>query len=66
MVSAGCLNCYAERMARRLHAMGQPNYANRFSVTLHEDMLELPLRWKRPQTIFANWSQMPQHDRISA
>ncbi len=53
-VSAGCLNCYAERMARRLCAMGQPNYINGFSVTLHEDMLELPLKWKKPQTIFVN------------
>ncbi|MFH1675787.1 MAG: DUF5131 family protein, partial [bacterium] len=25
-VSPGCANCYAERMAKRLKAMGQPNY----------------------------------------
>lgn len=53
-VSPGCLNCYAERMARRLQAMGQPNYARGFEVALHEDMLELPLKWKKPQTIFVN------------
>jgi len=53
-ISAGCLNCYAERMARRLQAMGQPNYRNGFQVTLHPHMLELPLRWKQPRTIFVN------------
>ncbi|MFH1023042.1 MAG: phage Gp37/Gp68 family protein [Planctomycetota bacterium] len=52
--SAGCTHCYAERMARRLQAMGQANYANGFEVALHENMLELPLQWKRPQRIFVN------------
>jgi protein gp37 len=41
-------------MARRLQAMGQPNYVNGFKLTLHEQALELPLHWKRPQTIFVN------------
>ena len=53
-VSAGCKNCYAERMALRLRAMGQPNYANRFRLTCHEHVLELPLRWRKPQMIFVN------------
>src|SRR4051812_38408844 len=53
-VSPGCKHCYAERMAHRLEAMGQPNYANGFRVTLHEHMLDVPLRWKKPQTIFVN------------
>lgn len=53
-VSAGCVNCYAERMALRLKAMGNPNYSNGFSITMHEDVLELPLRWRKPQTIFVN------------
>ncbi len=34
--------------------MGQANYANGFKLTLQPQMLELPLRWKRPQTIFVN------------
>ncbi len=34
-VSAGCLHCYAERMAARLQAMGQNNYRNGFAVTCH-------------------------------
>lgn len=53
-ISSGCDNCYAERMAKRLKLMGQPNYANGFRVTLHEHVLEYPLGWKKPQTIFVN------------
>lgn len=53
-ISAGCRHCYAERMARRLQAMGQPNYANGFQVAMHEQALELPLRWSSPQMIFVN------------
>jgi len=53
-ISPGCKYCYAERMAERLHAMGQPNYRNGFDLTLQPQMLELPLQWKRPQTIFVN------------
>ncbi len=53
-ISAGCAHCYAERMARRLQAMGQPNYVNGFEPTCHEHALELPLGWKKPQMIFVN------------
>jgi protein gp37 len=53
-VSPGCKRCYAERMALRLQAMGQPNYANGFKLTVHKHMLELPLAWKKPQMIFVN------------
>ncbi len=53
-ISPGCKHCYAERMAERLQAMGQANYANGFQLTLQPHMLELPLSWKKPQTIFVN------------
>jgi protein gp37 len=53
-ISPGCKHCYAERMAMRLQAMRQPNYANGFDLTLHGSALELPLKWKKPQTIFVN------------
>ncbi len=53
-ISPGCKNCYAERLAKRLKAMGQANYRNGFKLTLQPQMLELPLKWKRPQTIFVN------------
>jgi protein gp37 len=53
-ISPGCKHCYAERMARRLQAMGQENYRNGFKLTPQPHMLELPLRWKKPTTIFVN------------
>jgi protein gp37 len=53
-VSPGCAHCYAERMAKRLKAMGQRNYRNGFEVTLQPSMLELPLQWKRSRRIFVN------------
>ena len=53
-ISPGCKNCYAERMAKRLKAMGQKNYRNGFKLTTQPQMLEVPLRWKNPQTIFVN------------
>jgi protein gp37 len=53
-ISPGCKHCYAERLAKRLQAMGNPNYANGFKLAFHEQALEIPLRWKRPTTIFVN------------
>lgn len=53
-ISPGCKFCYAEVMARRLKAMGQANYKNGFELTLQPHMLELPLTWKKPKTIFVN------------
>jgi protein gp37 len=41
-------------MALRLQAMGNPSYFNGFQLTIHEHALELPLKWKNPQTIFVN------------
>ncbi|HSW02754.1 MAG TPA: phage Gp37/Gp68 family protein [Sedimentisphaerales bacterium] len=53
-ISEGCRNCYAERMARRLQAMGQANYRDGFKLTLHPHMLEMPLHWRQPRMIFVN------------
>lgn len=53
-ISPGCMNCYAERMAKRLQAMGQPNYAAGFKLALHKQALDLPLKWRKSQTIFVN------------
>lgn len=53
-VSEGCRHCYAEAMAKRLKAMGQPRYSNGFKLTLHHDLIDLPLRWKAPRRIFVN------------
>ena len=53
-ISDGCKNCYAERMAKRLKAMGHPNYINGFKVTCHKHVLELPLDWRKPKMVFTN------------
>jgi protein gp37 len=53
-ISLGCKNCYAERMTKRLQAMGQPNYVNGFRVALHDHVLMAPFNWKQPSVIFVN------------
>lgn len=53
-VSQGCTNCYAERMSFRLKAMGQPRYKDGFKLTLQNDVVDLPLKWKKPRVIFVN------------
>ena len=63
-VSPGCKNCYAERLALRLRSMGQPNYANGFTLTTHEHALRLPLQWKKPQMIFVNSMSDLFHDAV--
>jgi protein gp37 len=63
-ISQGCTHCYAERMAHRLRAMGAQRYRNGFEVTLHEDLLELPLRWKSPRLIFVNSMSDLFHEKV--
>lgn len=63
-ISPGCKHCYAERLAKRLNAMGQANYRNGFKVTLQPPMLELPLRWKTPKRIFVNSMSDLFHDDV--
>jgi protein gp37 len=63
-ISPGCAHCYAERMAKRLQAMGQSNYVRGFELTLHESMLGVPLRWKRPRRIFVNSMSDMFHENV--
>lgn len=51
-ISPGCQHCYAERMAMRLAGRHGYPLKDPFSVTLHPDRIEQPLRWKKPLTIF--------------
>jgi protein gp37 len=53
-VSAGCKNCYAERLAIRLQLMGNERYRNGFRLTLHEDVVDLPRSWRSGRMIFVN------------
>lgn len=51
-ISAGCANCYAEVMSRRLCAMGQHKYKNGFKVAMHDYTLREPFAWKKPHMVF--------------
>lgn len=51
-ISMGCMNCYAEVMARRLKAMGVEKYKHEFDLSLHEETLDEPLKWMKPHKIF--------------
>lgn len=53
-ISAGCKNCYAEVMTRRLVAMGVPKYAAGFKIAIHESELVRPYSWKLPRKVFVN------------
>ena len=54
-VSAGCKNCYAETMHKRLNAMGTKGYDQPFSeIMCHSDRLDIPLKRKKPTTYFVN------------
>lgn len=64
-VSEGCRHCYAEVMARRLKAMGQTKYSNGFQVTTHEECLNEPLSWNKPQMIFVCSMGDLFHEQVS-
>ncbi|HEV2493268.1 MAG TPA: phage Gp37/Gp68 family protein [Terriglobia bacterium] len=63
-VSQGCKHCYAERLATRLRAMGMDRYRNGFNVTLHWDLVDLPLQWKSPRLVFVNSMSDLFHHRV--
>ena len=53
-ISAGCANCYAKIMSKRLQAMGQPKYKDNFEVRIHPSELQIPYKWKKPRVVFVN------------
>jgi len=63
-ISPGCKHCYAERLAKRLQAMGNKNYRNGFELTLQPHMLEHPLHWKAPKRIFVNSMSDLFHEKV--
>ncbi len=62
--SDGCLNCYADRFAKRLKAMGNKRYKNGFEVTIHEDLIEEPKKWKTPKKVFVNSMSDIFHEKV--
>lgn len=63
-ISAGCKFCYAEKMAKRLRAMGVERYRNGFKVTLQPDVIDVPLRWKEPRIVFVNSMSDLFHEKV--
>ena len=63
-ISEGCRHCYAERMAKRLKAMGNRRYVNGFKVTLHDDLVDLPRRQRAPRVIFVNSMSDLFHEQV--
>jgi len=76
IVSAGCTNCYAMGMAKRLQAMGLEKYSGLtrssgkrtiWNGVVREDRssLEVPLHWKKPKKIFVNSMSDLFHEDVS-
>ena len=72
-ISAGCENCYALTLAKRLKAMGNPKYqcdgdsrtsGPGFGLTVHPRALDLPKRWRQPRTVFVNSMSDLWHARV--
>jgi protein gp37 len=53
-ISQGCKHCYAERIARRLQAMGVARYKEGFKPALHHDLVDAPRKWRQPRLVFVN------------
>jgi protein gp37 len=73
-VSRGCDNCYALTMAKRLKAMRQLRYQTDgdprtsgpgFGLAMHDDVLTLPLRWRRPRRVFVNSMSDLFHPKVT-
>lgn len=63
-VSAGCKNCYAERMANRLKHIGVTEYKNGFQVACHPHKLDEPKKRKKPTVWFVNSMSDLFHESI--
>ena len=65
-ISQGCKHCYAERMSKRLHAMGVGKYRAGFEVRTHQASLIEPLRWSQPRLVFVNSMSDLFHQSVPA
>ncbi|MEP1834884.1 MAG: DUF5131 family protein, partial [Hyphomonas sp.] len=76
IMSAGCTNCYAMNMARRLELMGVDKYANltrksgkrtiwNNKIRMDEVALDAPRRWRKPRNVFVNSMSDLFHDGVT-
>jgi protein gp37 len=63
-ISAGCKNCYAESMAKRLQAMGTPGYESGFTLTLLPQRLADPMKRTKPTVYFLNSMSDLFHEHV--
>ena len=63
-LSAGCKNCYAETMAKRLQAMRTRGYESGFALRVLPERLDDPLNRKKPTVYFVNSMSDLFHDRV--
>lgn len=77
VLTAGCTNCYAMRMAARLDAMGQAKYKGLTrrsggravwtgKIRLDEKSLDIPRSWSKPRKVFVNSMSDLFHDKVPA
>ncbi|MDR0417513.1 MAG: phage Gp37/Gp68 family protein, partial [Propionibacteriaceae bacterium] len=74
-LSPGCDHCYALTMARRLKAMGSPQYQTDgdprtsgpgFGVSTHPEALAAPASWPGRRMVFVNSMSDLFHARVPA
>lgn len=76
IISAGCKNCYAMEMARRLESMGMTKYTGltrkknkrvvwNGKVIEDRESLAIPYRWKKPRKVFVNSMSDLFHEQVS-
>lgn len=63
-VSAGCDRCYAKTFAERFRGTPGHYFERGFDVQLRPNMLELPLKWRKPKRIFVNSMSDLFHDQV--
>jgi len=63
-ISAGCKNCYAERMSKRLQLMGVSKYEQGFDLATHPEIVNDPYSWKTPRTVFVNSMSDLFHEKL--
>jgi protein gp37 len=72
--SEGCVNCWARKMAKRLRAMGRPEYQNAVNdagnwtgkITLVPERLNEPLTWRKPQHVLVEYMGDLFHENVDA
>jgi protein gp37 len=75
VLTAGCTNCYAMRMAARLEAMGNDKYADLTrksggravwigKIRVDESSLTIPATWSKPRKVFVNSMSDLFHDKV--